>query len=55
MIKDKYLEPFLSKEGEREIVLTHGIRSKYIVEFLRFLTMGTPWLGFIHLAFWKLL
>lgn len=38
MIKDKYLGPFLSKEGEREMVLTHGIRSKYIVEFMRSLS-----------------
>lgn len=38
MIKDKYIKPLLSKEGQREVLFTHGLKAENIIEYLQSLS-----------------
>lgn len=35
MIKDKYIEPFLTKEGQRDIMFTNRLSSELIIKYLK--------------------
>lgn len=38
MIKNKYIEPFLTEEGKRSVILSYGLKPEWIVEYLQGLT-----------------